>query len=120
MRVVLFGPLPTLDALPEQEVVTTLDIFGLDVGTHEIEPAVTFPDRGLELRSIQPALITVNITHAISISDTITGTETLTDTSGALPLGFLASLSGSVDNIYQPTTVAPTPIADPKRPFAII
>jgi len=120
VRVVLFGPLPTLDALPEQEVSATLDIFGLEVGTHELEPAVDFPDRGLELRSIQPALITVNITHAISISDTITGTNSLTDTSSALSLGVLASISGSAATIYQPVFTAPAPMDDPKRLNIII
>lgn len=120
VRVVLFGPLPTLDALPEQEVSATLDIFGLEVGTHELEPAVDFPDRGLELRSIQPALITVNITHAISISDTITGTNSLTDTSSALLLGVLASISGSAATIYQPVFTAPAPMDDPKRLNIII
>ncbi|MBX3060004.1 MAG: hypothetical protein KF770_26410 [Anaerolineae bacterium] len=61
-RVVLFGPLPVLDAMPEQEVEVTVDLFGLRPGVHELEPTVSIPpNRGLEIRSVQPALITVII-----------------------------------------------------------
>lgn len=72
-RVVLFGPLPVLDAMPEQEVEVTVDVFGLDLGTYELEPTVSIPNRGLEIRSVQPALITVIITRP-------TPTAPLTDT----------------------------------------
>lgn len=70
-RVVLFGPLPVLDALREQEVEVTVDVFGLGVGTHVLEPAVIKPDRGLEIRSIQPALITVIITQPTTDTDSL-------------------------------------------------
>lgn len=74
LRIVLFGPLPVLDALREQEVEVTVDVFGLGIGTHEIEPRVIIPpDRGLEIRSIQPALVTVEITS------TLTNTRGLTE-----------------------------------------
>lgn len=62
-RVVLFGPLPVLDAMPEQEVEVTVDVFGLRPGIYELEPTVIIPNRGLEIRSVQPALITVIITR---------------------------------------------------------
>lgn len=71
VRVVLFGPLPVLDTLPEDEVRVTVDAFGLITGTYSLEPNVDLPDRGIELRSIQPSLITVNITA--TITDTLTG-----------------------------------------------
>jgi hypothetical protein len=73
-RVVLFGPLPILDSLTEDEVHVAVDAFGLVTGTYSLEPVVTFPERGLELRSIQPPLITVEITP--TITNTITNTET--------------------------------------------
>lgn len=66
VRVVLFGPLPILDALTEDEVHVTVDAFGLVTGTYSLEPVVSFPDRGLELRSVQPPLITVNITTTLT------------------------------------------------------
>lgn len=120
IRVVLFGPLPVLDALPEQEVLVTLDIFGLDVGTHELEPAVTIPDRGLELRSIQPALVTVNITRPVTISDTITDTNALTDTSSFLLRDRLTVDLDKVGRPYQPSFVPLPALDDPRRFFTTI
>lgn len=61
VRVVLFGPLPVLDALSEGDVRVTLDLFGLDEGTYSIVPDVDVPDRGIEIRSVQPAAVTVTI-----------------------------------------------------------
>ena len=77
-RVVLFGPLPILDSLTEDEVLVTVDAFGLLTGTYSLEPVVTFPDRGLELRSVQPPLIIVEITPTMtnSLTTTLTTTET--------------------------------------------
>jgi YbbR domain-containing protein len=69
VRVVLFGPLPVLDTLPEGEVRVTVDAIGLLTGTYSLEPTVTLPDRGVELRSVQPAV--VNITIGQTISDTL-------------------------------------------------
>lgn len=71
-RVVLFGPLPILDSLTEDEVRVTVDTFGLITGTYSLEPVVTIPDRGLEMRSVQPPLITVDITSTLPNGLTIT------------------------------------------------
>lgn len=102
VRVVLFGPSPVLDTLTEQEVRVTLDLFGLKPGEYTLEPDVDVPDRGLELRSIQPAVIEVIITEAI------TSTERLTDTESLLP----DSLALTVTQVETavPTTFLPTPI----------
>ncbi|MEM7111053.1 MAG: CdaR family protein [Chloroflexota bacterium] len=87
VRVFLFGPLPALDALLDEEIRVTADLFGLDVGTYPIEPDVDLPDqRGIELRSIQPSQISVTITRALTITDEITATEGITDTEGAIDL----------------------------------
>ncbi len=72
LRVVLFGPLPVLDTLTLEEIEVTVDLFGLDVGTYNLPPDVDFPDRGIELRSIQPSLITVSITRTLPITSTPT------------------------------------------------
>ena len=61
VRVVLFGPLPALDTLAESDVRVILDLFGLETGTYSIEPDVIVPDRGIEIRSIQPAAVSVTI-----------------------------------------------------------
>lgn len=72
VRVVLFGPLPVLDSLAENDVRVILDLFGLEPGTYSVEPEVDIPDnRGIELRSVQPAAVSVTITP------TITNTESL-------------------------------------------
>ena len=80
VRVVLFGPLPALEALLDEEVGVTVDLFGLITGTYSLEPDVSFPDRGIELRSIQPSQVTVNITRMLTITNEITGTLPLTET----------------------------------------
>ena len=74
VRVVLFGPLPVLDTLLDEDVRVTVDLFGLDSGVYALEPRVDLPDRGIEVRSISPNVITVNI------SRTITNTAGLTTT----------------------------------------
>ena len=86
VRVVLFGPSPVLDTLTEQEVRVSLDLFGLEPGEYSLEPDVDVPDRGLELRSIQPSVIEV------TISDSITSTNELTNTGTA-----------DMDTFYVPT-----------------
>lgn len=79
LRVVLFGPSPVLDTLTEQEVRVSLDLFGLEPGEYTLEPDVNVPDRGLELRSIQPSVIEV------IISEPLTTTKELTDTEAMQP-----------------------------------
>lgn len=62
MRLVLAGPFPILNALTEEDARVTLDLSGLGVGTHAVEPAVSLPP-DLELRDIQPPIISVTITE---------------------------------------------------------
>jgi YbbR domain-containing protein len=77
VQIVLFGPLPVLNTLLEDEVTVRLDLLGLGVGTYNLAPIVDFPDRGIELRSVQPSLINVEITELMTGTETITGTEAL-------------------------------------------
>jgi YbbR domain-containing protein len=72
VRIVLFGPSPILDTLTEQEVRVSVDLFGLGPGEYLLEPDVDIPDRGLELRSIQPSVIEVIISNPISSTDEFT------------------------------------------------
>lgn len=81
VRVILFGPSPVLETLLDEEIRVTIDVFGLEEGSYNLEPHVDFPDRGLELRSIQPALVSVEITRSLTATQEITGTAPLTDTS---------------------------------------
>lgn len=66
VRVVLFGPLPVLDTMLDEDVRVTVDLFNLDSGTYNVEPNVVLPDRGLELRSIQPSVVTVVLTRTMT------------------------------------------------------
>lgn len=106
-RVVLFGPLPILDSLTEDEVHVTVDAFGLITGTYSLEPVVTFPDRGLELRSVQPPLITVELTP--TVTTTITTTQTTTETSRIYDGAKTAVAQGNTIPISQHAThITPT------------
>jgi YbbR domain-containing protein len=83
VRVVLFGPLPVLDALAEDDVRVILDLFGLEPGAYSIVPEVDVPDREIEIRSVQPAAVSV------TISPTVTETLAL---AGPQPLPLAASI----------------------------
>ena len=74
VRVILFGPLPILDSILLEEINAIIDLFGLKEGVYSIEPTITYPERGVELRSISPPNVTVEITITISDTQTITST----------------------------------------------
>lgn len=66
VRVVLFGPLPLLDSLAEEDVRVILDLFGLEPGRYSIVPDVDIPDRGIEIRSVQPSAVMVTISETVT------------------------------------------------------
>lgn len=66
VRVVLFGPLPLLDSLAEEDVRVILDLFGLGPGRYSIVPDVDIPDRGIEIRSVQPSAVMVTISETVT------------------------------------------------------
>ncbi|MFW6097803.1 MAG: YbbR-like domain-containing protein [Chloroflexota bacterium] len=76
VRVFLFGPLDKLDSLVEDDVRVTLDLLNLDIGTHSLEPDADVFVSDVEVRSIQPPQVTVEITEAVTITDEITATAT--------------------------------------------
>jgi YbbR domain-containing protein len=79
VRVFLFGPLPVLDSLNEDDVRVTLDLLNLEVGTHRLEPIVVVSANNVEFRSIQPQFVTVTITDVITMTNELTETTTLTN-----------------------------------------
>ena len=83
VRVILYGPLPVLETLLDEEVQVTIDLFGLLTGTYSLEPDVSFPDRGIELRSIQPAQVTVEITTPLTITNELPGTVRMSGASAS-------------------------------------
>jgi len=98
VRVVLFGPSPVLDVLADQEVRVSVDLFGLEEGEYSLEPDVDIPDRGLELRSIQPSVITVDITRSVTLTREVTQTMTLNGISWWPELG-----NGAENNVEAAT-----------------
>lgn len=76
VRVFLFGPLDKLDSLVDDDVRVTLDLFGLVTGTHRLEPDADVFVSDVEVRSIQPPQLTVNITDVVTVTNGITPTAT--------------------------------------------
>lgn len=74
VRVILFGALPVLDSILFEEIHAIIDLFGLKEGVYSIKPTITYPARGVELRSVNPPNVTVKITTIISDTQTITTT----------------------------------------------
>lgn len=85
VRVFLFGPLDKLDSLVDEDVRVTLDLFGLEAGTHRLEPDADVFVSDVEVRSIQPPQLTVNITDAVTMTNNITPTTTPAATSSTSP-----------------------------------
>ncbi len=86
VRVFLFGPLPILDSLADDDVRVTVDLLNLITGTHVLEPFVSLSTDEVEVRSTQPALITV------VISGVVTATEELEPASTLLGLDLISQL----------------------------
>ena len=120
VRVVLFGPLPILETITEQELLVTADGFGLENGTYALEPIVTFPEqRGLELRSVQPSVVSLLITDTLTTTNEISHTLPITDASSLLynrPVEVTSNLDLGEQNtaVFHPipskTAAKPQPI----------
>lgn len=108
VRVFLFGPLPVLDSLQDDDIRVTLDVFGLEPGRYSMIPEVDVPDRGIEIRSVQPTAVTVVITPTVPITNTDEITATQTPGSRLpLPLGPLVASAGSAAPQAAPFCVPP-------------
>jgi len=59
--VIISGPLPVLDALTPQDVIVTVDVTGLGLGTHQLIPVVDVLVENVEVESILPGTIEVVI-----------------------------------------------------------
>ncbi|MDX1414127.1 MAG: CdaR family protein [Candidatus Promineifilaceae bacterium] len=81
VRVVLFGPLAALDTLVDDDVRVSVDLFGLESGTHSLQPEVDLPERGIEVRSIQPGSVSVVVTRTITNANELSLTWPISETS---------------------------------------
>lgn len=64
--VIISGPLPVLDALTPQDVIVTVDVTGLELGTHQLVPAVDVLVGNVLVESILPGTIEVVISPPIT------------------------------------------------------
>jgi YbbR domain-containing protein len=64
--VILSGPLPLLDKLTPEDIRVLLDLTGLGIGTHQLEPKVEILIPDIEVESINPLAIEVTIGPALT------------------------------------------------------
>ena len=64
--VIISGPLPVLDALTPQDVIVTVDVTGLELGTHQLTPVVDVLVDNVLVESILPGTIEVVISPPVT------------------------------------------------------
>ncbi|GMQ78015.1 MAG: hypothetical protein BMS9Abin02_0509 [Anaerolineae bacterium] len=79
VRVFLYGPLPILDTMTEEDVRVTVDLLDLITGTYVLEPFVSLAVEGIEVRSTQPPAVTVILSASITVTEELTDTGSLID-----------------------------------------
>jgi YbbR domain-containing protein len=84
VEVFLSGPLPQLEAMQAGDVRVVLELFELDVGTHQITPQVIVPD-GLTDYSVLPSAVQIEILVAPTVTPTPRATPGPTPTPTATP-----------------------------------
>ncbi len=72
--VILFGPLPALDALTETDVRVVIDLTGLEVGTHQLAPEVVILPERIQAEAVSPGNLEVEISEAEEGTPTPTST----------------------------------------------
>jgi YbbR domain-containing protein len=63
VSVILDGPLPVLESLAPQDVRVVLDLLGLQVGIHQVEPEVIVLPQGVTVRTLLPDTIEVVVSR---------------------------------------------------------
>ncbi|MGE5251084.1 MAG: YbbR-like domain-containing protein [Bacteroidota bacterium] len=74
--VIVSGPLPLLDTLTRQDIRVTVDVTGLPVGVHQLEPKIEILISDVSVDSILPGTIEVTITSSGTPIVTMTPTPT--------------------------------------------
>jgi YbbR domain-containing protein len=119
VRVFLFGPIPTLDSLSDDDVRVTVDLLNLITGTHVVEPFVSVSADGVEVRSTQPAQITVIIsatmteTNGLGLPETALGNTLLFNDQ---PASF-DGLSVDFDGPFPVAMASPAPVRFSRKGF---
>jgi YbbR domain-containing protein len=96
VEIILSGPLPILQNLTKDDVAAILDLFGLTLGVHRLQPEIVHPD-GLEITGLIPETIEVTLKSAREATPAfiptarptptpmVTSTATVTPTAIATP-----------------------------------
>jgi len=98
VTVFLFGPLPALESTTADDLSVTLDLLDLEPGTHVVEPIVNIAVSNIEVRSVQPEVVTVVVSDTLQVTPEV-GEEALGATETPV--------------INEPPSVTATPLATP-------
>jgi len=79
VTVLLSGPLPQINSLKPEDVRVELNLTGKGVGRYKVEPRV-IPPAGINVDSVLPNVVEVEVTREISPTATIAPTATATTT----------------------------------------
>jgi YbbR domain-containing protein len=136
VNVTLFGPLPRLNALADEDVYVYADLVEMGMGQHRVDLTYLVPE-GLEVMSISPAIADVEIglptptpyptatstpSPTPTPSETITGTPTISGTqeitatvtpTGTVPADRETAPPTGGTPTPTPTLPSPTPVATP-------
>jgi YbbR domain-containing protein len=76
--VIIFGPIPTLDALTETDIRVVLDVTGLEIGIYQLTPEVVILPDDIISEAVLPGTIEIEIISADEALGTPTPAPTLT------------------------------------------
>ncbi len=96
VELILFGPLPILDELEDQDVTVLLDVLGLDIGTYQLSPSVIVGPQDISVEGILPDIVQVEI----EIDDS---TPTPTQDPNATPTTTLTPTATATATVAVPT-----------------
>ena len=136
VNVTLFGPLPRLNALADEDVYVYADLIELGAGQHRVNLTYLVPE-GLQVMSISPSIADIEIwlptptpyptatttpSPTPTLSETITGTQTVSGTQGitttVTPTGTVPADRETAPSTRgaptpMPTLPSPAPVATP-------
>ena len=118
--VTLAGPLPRLNALTGQDLIVYIELVDKGIGSYQVDLTPLVPE-GLEVVSISPATVNVDISPIPVSTPTATPTRTPTPTPSPTPdlTATAAASSGTPGAVATPTVVGtplgpvPTPTGRP-------
>ncbi|MDX1601337.1 MAG: CdaR family protein [Anaerolineales bacterium] len=61
VNLILFGPVPILDEIGPDDVRVVVDLLGLEIGTHQLEPEIIVASPDVRVQSVLPDTIEVTI-----------------------------------------------------------